>query len=56
MVAVTKEEKEAILRCIPDAYIIRTMKKKSKRHHYYCEEMSRVMSFLEDYRQNRGRA
>lgn len=56
MVAVTKEEKEAILRCIPDAYIIRTMKKKSKRHHYYCEEMSRVMRFLEDYRQNRGRA
>ena len=55
MVAITKEEKEAILRSIPEAYIIRTMKKKSKRHHYYCEEMSRVMSFLEEYRQTKGR-
>ena len=46
MVRVTKVEKEAILKSFPDAHIRRTMKHKSGRHHYFCEESDRIMAFL----------
>ena len=50
MVAITKNEKETISKKFPSAHIVRTMKQKSKRHHYFCEETQRVMSYLEQLR------
>lgn len=50
MVAITKAEKEALHAAYPHAHIVRTMKQKSKRHHYYCEETERVMRFLDELR------
>lgn len=50
MVAITKQEKEAITKRFPSAHIVRTMKQKSKRHHYFCEETSRVMAYLKSLR------
>lgn len=50
MVAITKTEKEAIAKRFPNVHIVRTMKQKSKRHHYYCEESRAVMRYLEQLR------
>lgn len=50
MKPITKSEKEAILKRFPEVHIRRTMKSKSKRHHYYCEEAPRVMKFLSKLR------
>lgn len=50
MIAITKTEKEIINKRFPKVHIVRTMKKKSKRHHYYCEEAKSVMRFLKKYR------
>lgn len=50
MVQITKAEKEAILEKFPSVYIVRTMKHRSKRHRYYCEEAKPVMRFLEKMR------
>lgn len=50
MVAITKTEKEAILKRFPNVHIVRTMKQKSKRHHYYCEESRAVMKYLDQMR------
>lgn len=52
MIAITKQEKEMILIRFPNTHIVRTMKQKSKRHHYYCEESKRVMRYLELLRIN----
>lgn len=46
MIAINKYEKEEISRQFPDVHIVRTMKQKSKRHRYYCEESPAVMRFL----------
>lgn len=54
MIAITKDEKTAINKRFPRAHIVRTMKQKSKRHRYYCEETEHVMSFLEALRNGRG--
>lgn len=50
MVAITKNEREAISKKFPSAHIVRTMKQKSKRHHYFCEEAQRVLAYLEQLR------
>lgn len=50
MVAINKTEKEAIKKAFPNAHIARTMKQKSKRHHYFCEETRHVMNFLDELR------
>lgn len=50
MVTITKSEKEAVLKRFPKAHIKRTMKRQSNRHHYYCEEASYIMEFLNEYR------
>lgn len=50
MVAISKQEKEAIVKRFPNVHIVRTMKQKSKRHRYYCEESKGVMRFLEETR------
>lgn len=54
MVRVTKNEKEAILKSFPNAHIRRTMKRKSKRHHYFCEESEKIIEFLNAYRIDRS--
>lgn len=46
MIAINKEEKDYIIKNIPAAHIVRTMKQKSKRHRYYCEESAPVMRYL----------
>lgn len=50
MVAISKTEKEAISKRFPRAHIVRTMKQKSKRHHYYCEETRQIINFLKGIR------
>lgn len=54
MIAINKAEKEAISTRFPDVHIVRTMKQKSKRHHYYCEETKNVMRFLNGMRETGG--
>lgn len=53
MIAITKAEKDAIRDQFPDVHIVRTMKQKSKRGHYFCEESRRVLKLLRAIR-NRG--
>ena len=50
MFAINKAEKEAIIKRFPGIHIVRTMKKKSKRHHYYCEESPGVAKLLSTLR------
>lgn len=50
MLALNKSEKEAVVRRFPGICVIRTMKQRSKRHHYYCEENWRVARFLDELR------
>lgn len=50
MVDITKEEKEMLLERYPYLCVVRTMKKKSKRHHYCCEEHRGAMRYLEEIR------
>ncbi len=50
MIAISKEEKEHISKYIPEAHIVRTMKQKSKRHRYYCEESIPVKRYLANVR------
>lgn len=50
MIAISKQEKEAIVKRFPKVHIVRTMKKKSKRHRYYCEESKGVMRYLDEVR------
>lgn len=52
MVAITKDEKDKILEKFPKAYIVRTMKQKSKRHHYFCEEYRPILRYLNRIRNN----
>ncbi len=51
MVSITKAEKDAISTQFPNVHIVRTMKQKSKRHHYYCEETKQVVRFLKQMRE-----
>ena len=50
MVAITKEEKEVIRDNFPKVHIVRTMKRKSKRHKYFVEESRSVMRLLNELR------
>lgn len=50
MVPITKDEKFAILERFPKTNIVRTMRQRSKRHHYYCEEAPQVMRLLNSIR------
>lgn len=54
MIAITKAEKDAIRAQFPTVYIVRTVKKKSKRHRYYCEESKSVMRYLNKIRNSSG--
>ena len=50
MVSINKDECEYIREHFPKVYIVRTMKQKSKRHKYYCEENWKVIKYLNDSR------
>lgn len=54
MIAINKNEKEAISARFKNVHIVRTMKQKSKRHHYYCEESPQVMRLLNEMRVANG--
>ena len=53
MVLISKEEKEKISKRFPNIHITRTMKQKSKRHKYYCEEGRAVLKYLDELRSER---
>jgi hypothetical protein len=50
MIAISKEEKDVISKRFPNVHIVRTMRQKSKRHHYFCEESRGVMNYLKEAR------
>lgn len=52
MIAISKEEKEIILKMYPNVHIVRTAKQRSKRHRYYCEENRGVMALLKSLRES----
>lgn len=54
MILINKEEAEAIRVRFPDAHIVRTVKNKSKRHRYYCEESRRVIRFIDVFRNGKN--
>ena len=54
MIAIDKAEKEAICARFPNIHIVRTIKQKSKRHRYYCEESKSVLRFLQGMRDAGG--
>lgn len=54
MIAISKEEKDVISERFPNVHIVRTMKQKSKRHHYYCEESKGVLRLLNEMRGTGG--
>lgn len=43
---VSQEEKMAVLDMYPHIYFVRTMRQKSKRHHYFMEEHPDAMQLL----------
>lgn len=54
MIAINKDERDIISARFPNVHIVRTMKQKSKRHHYYCEESKPVMRLLREMRDAGG--
>lgn len=50
MISINKIEAKAIREHLPSVHIVRTMKQKSKRGHYFCEESRQAIRFLEDFR------
>lgn len=50
MVLITKDEKEQIIKQYPNTCIVRTVRQKSKRHRYYCEESRNAMKLLRKIR------
>lgn len=50
MIAISKDEKKIISEKFPNVHIVRTMKQKSKRHRYYCEENRAVMNLIRKMR------
>ena len=50
MVLINKDEKDAIREKFPKVNIVRTMKQRSARHRYYCEEAPQVMRYLDQLR------
>lgn len=50
MIQIRREEKDVIAKVLPDVYIVRTMKQKSKRGKYYMCEDPRAMALLRELR------
>lgn len=54
MIAISKEERDIIVEKYPKAHIVRTMRQRSSRHRYYCEELPAVMKMLRTMRAAKG--
>jgi hypothetical protein len=52
MFLINKKEAEIIRDRLPNAYITRTSKWKSGKHHYFCEESLAVTGLLSEIRSN----
>lgn len=50
MISINKSEAKAIRENLPNVHIVRTMRQKSKRGHYFCEESRQAVRFLKDFR------
>ena len=50
MIIITAEEKDYIVKQLPDVHIRRTVKQKSGRHKYYMEESRNAMRLLNKLR------
>lgn len=50
MIAINKSEAKQLREMLPQAHIIRTMKQKSKRGRYFCEEVKLVVDALREIR------
>jgi len=50
MILISKDERDAVVEAFPHVRMVRTVKQKSKRHRYYCEEDRRVMKFINGLR------
>lgn len=50
MIEISRNEKNIISERYPDARIVRTMKQRSGRGHYFCEESKKVMKLLRELR------
>lgn len=50
MIEISRAEKDVIFVKCPDAHIVRTMKQRSGRGHYFCEEDRKVMKLLRELR------
>ena len=55
MIAISKEEKDVICKRFPTIHIVRTMRQKSKRHNYFCEENRSVLALLKSIRNTDGK-
>ena len=50
MISINKSEAKAIRENLPNVHIVRTMKQKSKRGRYFCEESRAAIRFLDGLR------
>ena len=50
MISINKSEAKALRESLLNVRIVRTMKQKSKRGHYFCEETRQAMYFLKNLR------
>ncbi len=50
LIPISKAEAKAVRENFPHIHIVRTMKQKSKRGHYYCEENPRALAFIRNMR------
>lgn len=48
MIPISKEEKDRLVEAFPQYQYPRTMKKDSKRHHYFCTEIYSLMVTIAD--------
>ncbi len=50
MISINKEEAKAMRENLPNVHIVRTMKQKSKRGRYFCEESKQAIRFIKNMR------
>lgn len=50
MIEVSRQERDIITERFPRVHIVGTMKQRSGRGHYYCEESKKVMKLLKELR------
>lgn len=56
MFAITRDEADYIRKASPSVKIVRTMKQKSKRSHYFCDETVEAIRALRHLREKDSRA